>query len=524
MIRLQTASLDWALAHVEAHGDTDVLPLPFEYAAIRHDWTTVRAHLAECDVTEWTVRPHRALLAPKARYGFRVVTQLDPLDFLLFAATIYEVAADLEARRVPMASEVVFSYRVARGSDGQLFDPAVGFRTFLEYCRDRLTSDPSPGYVAATDISDFYPRIYHHRLENALRSATTRASHISAIMHLLSGWNGTETFGIPVGNAPSRLLAELTLSDVDEAMLANGLQFVRFNDDYRIFADSHAAGYSHLSFLAEILYRNHGLTLQQQKTTILPKDDFIERFLTTPLDREVNALHQRFDELLAELGVADAYETIDYDDLSQEQQELVDSLNLQELLHESIATEGELDVFMVKFLLRRLAQLSDYSVVDDLLDNLEHLHLVFPDLIRYFATFTAIPNELKVRIGTRLLDIYEDSIINDLDYHKLWCLDLFASSRNWSQHERFFRLYGAARDNASRRKLILAMGRAGQQHWFQSQWRSLMDFAAWPRRALLAGASCMPPDARRHWYRSVDPRLDPLERAVARWARQHPFA
>ncbi|WP_334839210.1 hypothetical protein [Nostoc sp.] len=75
----------------------------------------------------------------------------------------------------------------------------------------------------------------------------------------------------------------------------------------------------------------------------------------------------------------------------------------------------------------------------------------------------------------------------------------------------------------SKRQLILAMGRASQRHWFQSQWRSLFDEPHWSRRALLAGASCMPGDARKHWYRSVEARLDPLERAVMKWARQYPF-
>ena len=243
-----------------------------------------------------------------------------------------------------------------------------------------------------------------------------------------------------------------------------------------------------------------------------------------PLDREVDALHLRFNELLEAFGVEDSYQMIDYNDLDETQQEMIDSLNLQELLREAISVDGELNIFLVKFLLRRLAQLSDSSVVDQLLGNLDNLHPVFPDLVRYVRSLTFLPNDLRADIAGRLLDAYEESIMNDLEYHKLWCLDLFAGSPDWNQHDRFFRLYGAARDNSSRRKLILAMGRAGQQHWFQSQWRSLMDFAAWPRRALLAGASCMPPDARRHWYRSVDPQLDPLERAVARWARQHPFA
>jgi hypothetical protein len=44
----------------------------------------------------------------------------------------------------------------------------------------------------------------------------------------------------------------------------------------------------------------------------------------------------------------------------------------------------------------------------------------------------------------------------------------------------------------------------------------------WERRAFLAGAACLPADEQRHWYASVRPQLDDLERAVVDWARAVP--
>ena len=105
-------------------------------------------------------------------------------------------------------------------------------------------------------------------------------------MGLLGGWNGTETYGIPVGCAPSRLLAEITISDVDEALLANGVDFIRFNDDYRVFAPSRTIAYQQIAFLADSLFRNHGLSLQPQKTSIYSAPLFRNKFLATPLDRK----------------------------------------------------------------------------------------------------------------------------------------------------------------------------------------------------------------------------------------------
>ena len=300
MLTLQEESLDWALAHVETCGDTDVFPTPFEYKAIRHDWDTLRPILAKQDVLEWKVRPSRALLAPKARYGFRVITQLDPLDFLFFAATTRELCQSIENSRIPSKNNIVFSYRVAPNEDGRLFDRAIGYRNFLEAARGLLVAHSKESHVVLTDISDFYSRLYHHRIENALRASSNQINHIKAIMRLLSGWNNSETFGIPVGNAPSRLLAEVAINNVDEALLSRGIKFIRFNDDYRIFVDSHAEGYRTLALLADLLYRLHGLTLQQHKSHILQRSEFEKQYLSTPLDRELDSLHSKFDN--ARLG------------------------------------------------------------------------------------------------------------------------------------------------------------------------------------------------------------------------------
>lgn len=523
MLTLQEQSLDWALAHVEKCGDTDVFPTPFEYKAIRHDWETLRPELAKQDVLEWKVRPWRTLLAPKARYGFRVVTQLDPLDFLLFAATVREICSSIEERRIPRENNVVYSYRVAPNEDGQLFDREIGYRKFLEASRAGLVDHPEMSHVVVTDISDFYSRIYHHRLENSLCVDSSIVNHAKAVMHLLSGWNNTETFGIPVGNAPSRLLAELTISSVDEALLANGVRFIRFNDDFRIFVQNHTEGYRTLALLADVLYSQHGLTLQQQKTQVLPRNEFEQQFLSTPLDRELDSLHSKFDDILRMLGIDDPYEYIDYEELTEEQKEIVDSLNLQEMLMEQIRSDDEIDAPLVRFLMRRLAQLRDPSQVDELLENTNRLYTVFPNIIKYIAEFTSLDSGFRSSVGERLLDIYEDSIVSELDYHKLWCLHPFAESRAWGQENRLVKLYNDARDDTSRRKLILAMGKGNLQHWFQGHWRSLMHFPPWSRRAVLAGASCLAPDARKHWYQSVYPQLDLIERAIVKWARQHPF-
>lgn len=522
MLTLNETDLNWALKHIEKFGDTDVFPIPFEYKAIRENWDSVKQHIIGKDILNWVVRPNRILLSPKAKYGFRVITQIDPIDSIIYSALIHHISDDIEEIRIPTNQDTVFSYRVQTNPNGNLFNPEIGYRDFLNKCREINDNDNTITHVVVTDISDFYSKIYLHRLENALRSSNADSNYITAIMRLLSGWNGTETFGIPVGNAPSRLLAEATLSDVDSSLKANGINFIRFNDDYRIFCKSHTEAYRNLVSLADTLFRNHGLSLQQQKTDILSSDIFLERYLITPQDREISKLHESFDELIEILDLSDPYAEINYDDLDDEQKTLIDSLNLLEILTNEIS-ESEPDLAVVRFILRRLTQLHDNSVLNEIIENIDSLHPAFPDIINYISVFSDLDEVNRHEIGNKLLNLFENSIVSELDYHKMWCLHLFSETSIWNQTDHFVRLYNNSVDNISKRKLILALGRAKQRHWFQTQWRNLSNFSPWIKRAVIAGASCMPPDARRHWYRSISPQLDILEQSVVKWAKGNPF-
>jgi hypothetical protein len=522
-IKLKKSSLIWARKFIRRFGDTDVLPEPFEFEAIEYDWVNVESYLAEQDVLTWAVRPARSLLAPKSALGFRVVTQLDPLDFLLYAALIYEIAPDIEKHRVPIYQQRVFSYRFEKRQDERFFNPHIGYRSFIAEAQKRIREEKAR-YVAVTDIADFYTRIYHHRLENALGIATTQNNHIKAIMRMLSGWNNSESYGIPIGNAPSRLLAEMAISDIDDALLAQGIDFIRFNDDYRLFTQTYTDAYCALAFLAEKLFRNHGLSLQPKKTEILSIHDFREKYLATPLDKELDSLHEKFEKILAELALADPYEPIDYDDIPPSVQAKIDALYLNKLLHEQIASEAELDIPLCRFVLRLLAQLRNPASAHEVLDNIERLYPVIADVVRYVTSLSDLLDTERSTVGSKLLDLLENSLLNSLEYYRIWALHMFAASSRWDCDKRFLALLNQFPDHFSRRKIILAMARSGEyRHWFQSQWRDAPNEAPWPGRALLAGFSCLPTDARKHLYKSMESRLDPLQRAVIRWARHKPL-
>ncbi len=519
---LSNDSLDWALAHIHKYSDTDIFPRPFEIDAITHEWGTLKDYLAGQDLDTWKARPKRVCLTPKGRYAFRASTQLDPLDSLIYAALIYEAGPALESFRMPAGDEIVLSHRFAPGTDGQLYDRAFGWTRFMERCRD-LASQGSVDHVIVADIADFFHRIYHHRMENMLGVATTKSDQARVLTKLIRQWSGGPSYGIPIGPSPSRLIAEVTLDDIDNMLRSEGATFCRYSDDYRVFCSSLRDGYEKLSRLADLLYRSHGLTLAPGKTRIVPTDVFLEHYLSSPESEELTKLNLTFEELLAKLGLQNRYEDINYDELEPELQELVDQLNLEELLRQQLAAE-ELDIGLMRFVLRRLGQLNDHDVAVELVENAEHCYPVMASVVEYLHALRDVPSDVKDKVASRLMQLIESSTVAHLPYHRSWLLSLFARSAMWGQSDKLVGIHNGIPEPFTRRKAILAMGRAGQFFWFWAGRDSALALEPWLRRAFLAGASCLPADEGKYWYKSLHGNLDELEEAVVKWAKAYPFA
>ena len=518
MLKLNHQSFEWALKQALNYGDTDIFPEAFEFLAINHQQDSILKWLQSEDVLKWKVRPARHCLTPKHRYGFRISTQLDPIDFLVYTALVYELGEDLEARRVPKSEKIVHSHRFEPRDDGRMFDKSFGYDTFIQQCREIAgKTHNSFEWVVLADIADFFPKLYHHRLKGALNKCTSKNNHVLAIDHLISSWNENYSYGIPVGQAASRLLAEVAIDDVDKSLLSEGTQFVRFSDDFRIFCKDKREAYEKLAFLANVLFENHGLTLQQHKTQIMPLDDFIVRFLSTEKEAEINKLSETFKNILDSF-----YEEIEWDDLSEEQQEEISALNLHGILEEQSELD-EIDIPLTRFVLRRLAQLGSKESLDLVLDNIDKLYPVALDVIRYIQGLRDVDKEQRHEIGLRLLKLIGNSITSHLEFHRMWLLSTFTHDSEYDNEELFPAIFSDCPDQFTQREIILALGRSKKDEWFRTRKRKVFDFSHWMRRALLLAGSCLPSDERNHWYQSLEPRLDQLELAVTKWARQNPF-
>lgn len=523
LLKLAEKSLDWAMLHIENYGDTDIFPIPFEFEAIRNRWNQdIRPWLRGQDILQWIPRPYRRCLTPKHRYGFRIATQLDPLESIVFTALVLEIGKDIEAARIPKEENIAFSHRFAPKVSGKMYDVKYTWDSFQDYSRELVESNEY-SYVVLADIADFYPRIYFHPLENALSECTKKNNHVLAITSMIKNWNFSVSYGIPVGAAASRILAELVIDDVDRGLLSEGVKHCRYVDDYRIFCKNEREAHEKLALLANILFENHGLTLQQHKTRILDIREFNDRYLQRENNQELNSLSDKFYEILDDLGIENIYEEIDYNDLKPEVQAQIDSLNLMGILEEQVNSKETIDTPLVGFILKRLKQIDSEDSVDLVLNNINQLYTVFKDVMTYITSLRALDNTKKHEIGSKLIQLLDDSIVSHLEYHRLWIFDTFTKDREWDNEGKFVSLYNSYHDEFSQRKLILALGRAQQHSWFKSRKRTVNQMSPWLKRAFLAAASCLPGDEAEHWYRSLQTSLDPLELAITKWVKENPF-
>jgi hypothetical protein len=523
-LTLTDASLDWALQHALRFSDTDIFPDAFEFNAIADNWADVKASIQAADILEWKVRPSRRCLVPKHRFGFRISTQLDPLDFLVLTALVREIGEKLEAQRIPADENIVHSYRFSPDVDGRMFSDKYTYRSFQQASHD-YCDKAEPSHVVIADIADFFPRLYTHRIDNALDSALGIGHmHAKALKDLISHWAGAYSYGIPVGSAASRLIAEVTISDIDQLLLSEGTHYVRYSDDFRIFCSSEAEAYKYLTLIARSLFENHGLTLQQNKTKIVSVDTFRKVYLRENDKRELDTLSERFYELLSNIGIEDTYGEIDYDALLPEYQQAIDELNLASILNEQL-NEEELDISLVKFLLRRLGQLGSVEPIELIFDNFSKFVPVIRETMEYLLRLDSLDAPKKVALGKRLISIYKDesSSASCLEYARMYMLRPFAVDREWNSEDQYVKLFNETPDEFSKRELLLAMGRSKQHFWFRSRKQYLQEMTPWIRRAFIYSASCLPADEFKHWIRGIDGQLDNVERAIATWAKKNPI-
>jgi hypothetical protein len=352
MFKLTPDSLDNALKALQHHGYGDFFPEPPEMDLLAANWATIQQDLSSVDLDVYQGYDRVYAFAPKSRLNVRSVSLLHPYDLLCFTALVLDLRDGVTAARAT-SEKRVFSYRAEGAGDGILYLPVPGYSEFKKATEDRLSAEPGL-YVGVTDIADFYPRIYQHRLVNALQAAcgSTKHDQIRVLEKMLARVSGGASYGIPVGPAASRVLGEAVLIDVDSTLLSNDVDFTRFTDDYVIFSSDPEGAEFGIRILGETLFLNHGLTLQTAKTRVMPGTEYLERYLQAHDEKE-----RKRRELIRVVGQYD--QQLSYDQLDTASQAKIDAMNLSEMLKESLEQGHNVDFREVSFILGGSPRCSD---------------------------------------------------------------------------------------------------------------------------------------------------------------------
>lgn len=223
------SSFALALKNITKFGDTDIFPFPYETRMFSDIFSTTiesleqthskfKERLNECP-------PVNISTCSTVGYnGYRWATQIDPYWNAYFLGIVLFISNKIEKERVP--NDNVYSYRILPDfSKGSIFDKDINWRKFQEDSLELAKNDPSINYVLTCDIADFYTRIYHHRLENALDRINPKKDISSKIKKLIQTFSGTNSYGLPVGGPAARILAELALDSLDHILLINGVRY-----------------------------------------------------------------------------------------------------------------------------------------------------------------------------------------------------------------------------------------------------------------------------------------------------------
>ncbi|MGN7929378.1 RNA-directed DNA polymerase [Sphingopyxis sp. 22461] len=470
-------------------------------------------------VNSFNVGAERLLVATGS-HGFRITTKLHPFWNLYLNGLAFGIAEANE----PLRSNRVHSYRLGK-DPAQLFDRDRSWRAYKEATLADNAMELEGAVVVQTDISSFYDRIYHHRLENSLDRIFPNKNISVQIDRLLNKISSGRSFGLPVGGQCSRVLAEVMMVPIDNSLSDAGLHWHRYVDDFTVICSSQQDAYTALSVLSHAL-ADFGLSLNRTKTTILSAKHYKEYVAAQLGDGESTSVALR--ELDLHFDPYSDHAQSEYDELKKS----VENIDIEFLLNLE-REKSQPDAFVLAQISRTLkfqdpqtaanlcATLLDpknldsfraswskimrgiYAVraseefseifknIDDLLDivpqKVPHLLLPEGNVLHYLRAIRFVRSDVR---GRSVREIYDRTSSHTV---KRACIDCW---RHWADSASFQRLRNQWQNlgSSEQRMLWLAASRFGDegtharkqlQSTLNTAWRVGVEFGNGPTFATL---------------------------------------
>ena len=394
MFHLSDTSIQNGFETIKHHGYSDFFPAPPEWDAVEAGWSELKPMLANIDLHHYV--PFRPIYAhaPKSKINLRPVTLLHPVDLILYTSLVAGLTEQIELKRIPECENRLMSFRLGSESH-ELYSATPSHAEFEEQKRVRARAQPA-GYMGFADITDFYSRLYQHKVRGALDACVAGSPQLepypSIIEKLLRNLTHDGlSYGIPIGPPASRPLAEAALIDIDDELLANGTDFIRYIDDYVFFASSREKVEWALRTLGQLLDKRHGLSLHAAKTKVVKCSKYLEAHDTH--EKTEDSVEARFSQLIEDHFYDDDGGRL-LDDLTSEEKEALDAVDLEKILTDAL-DEEDIDYKKVAFILQRLSSLERSDLIDIVLDHLPRLYPVAHAVHAFFQNIEPIDSETR---------------------------------------------------------------------------------------------------------------------------------
>lgn len=513
-----------AINNISKYGDTDIFPFPMENALFFDNAEKVKNLIIDMEnnFDAWMADdPVESIktCVPVGYTGYRWASFIEPLWNCFLLYQVLKISEKLEMNRISVEKKCVFSYRLKIDEQSnKIFDSDQNWRAFCSRAIQNAETEKYR-YVVRFDISDFYNRVYHHRLENALIRCGADAQVTNRIMKILQALSDNASYGLPVGGNAARILAEMLLNPLDKMLEAKRFVFCRYVDDYILFAETREDAYRKLNYCADFLLRNEGLGLQKSKTQVLTVSEFISQTKNIMEDdgdkdskvrSEFLKLHIHFDpySATAEEDYAALKENIkNFDILSLLKNEVRKSR-----IHQAL---GKQILHAVNFLEGEQLSLA-FSVIGA---NIENLYPIFPSVMQVAQKKLkeASLNIQKDFIGILFKLVENDSYILQTENNAAYAIRVFSRINNEMSIQAIEKLY--SRETSTplvKSNCIYAMINLGNGYWLSDKKTRFSSFSGWERRAFIASSYFLN-DEGKHWREHVKRQFSHFEVLVKDW-------
>lgn len=510
-------SVQRAIDHLAAFGDTDLFPRLPEMRCFVEKANAIASDCAGLNIGQYSPVGAIETLTPKSWLGFRIAHQLTASDSVLYLAALLDCAPQLEATRLPKDENEAFAYRYMEGDSLRVFEAGRGYHQWLAHLAtfggaENPFAEDRP--AISTDISDFYQRIYFHRVENVLQDAGCAKPPSELLKKIIKVTRARQSYGLPVGSTASRLLAECLLNDTDVLLKNMGLSFTRYVDDFRIVVPAGAEAHAILCRLAEHLMITEGLSLNVTKTRLSSVRDMQKsskaRLQDVFSSAEMEAMHSL---ITLSYGDDDASEDDALANPFIEADFLLDKLD-------EIEDKKSVDLSVYKAILRALRFLPDLNATRLLADHADLLYYVPREFCLVLQASSKQIGFDEDAVKARVIELLSMHPYVDLAYVRSWLLNLFVEGAlpvklvDWQN-------YDFSRSVIERRANLFLHGLANDRAFFRALKTQLGSLSEWEKPAALLAGMCLPFDEYKNWL-AVAPAqsLGPFAGTYIQWLKE----